>query len=73
MLMPRIFTHVKRLHLGQTNAQDLPITANILMVFAASSLAILFGLITYWICDAKVVNEPVWEENVREKCPDMYE
>ena len=73
MLMPRIFTHVKRLHLGQTNVQDLPITANILMVFAASSLAILFGLITYWICDAKVVNEPVWEENVREKCPDMYE
>ena len=72
MLMPRIFTHVRRLHLGQNNAQDLPITKNILIVFGASSLALLVGLMTYWICDAKVVNDPVWEENVREKCPDTY-
>ena len=53
--------------------QDLPITKNILVVFGASSLALLVGLMTYWICDAKVVNDPVWEENIREKCPDMYE
>ena len=73
MLMPRIFTHVRRLHLGQNNVQELPITKNILIVFGASSLALFFGLVTYWICDAKIVNDPVWEENVKEKCPDMYE
>ena len=73
MLMPRIFTHVRRLHLGKSNAPGQPITKNILIVFCASSVALLLGLLAYWICDTKVVNDPIWEENIKQKCPDMYE
>ena len=61
ILMPRIFTHIRRLHQGKSNAPDLPVIRNLLIVCGASAFAIFLGLIAYWICNSKVVNDAIWE------------
>ena len=50
----RIFAHVKKLHSGPSNAPDLPITRNLLIVVAASLSAMFIGLIAFWITHSTV-------------------
>jgi len=72
LVKDRTLRHVRRLHRGKTNQPDVPVKRSLLIVIAVCVVALVGGIGSYLLATRYVENDPVWEANIRAKCPNFF-
>ena len=67
-----IYHHTKLMELSPVEVPHLNIRRQSRILGIGCAVALMIACVFYWIMTAFIVNDPLWEANIKLKCPDFF-